>query len=429
VSDAPDRRLSVLASAFACAPGYGSEVGMGWGWVSHLARHCSLTVISEEQFREPALAAVEKLPPEHRPEFHYLPINEAARRRFWRSGDWRFYRDYREWQQRALRLAAGLVREQRFDVVHQLNCIGYREPGYLWKLPGPFVWGPVGGFNSIPWAFLPTLGGRAAAYNAARNLLNLTQMYSSVRVRQAVRRASVVLAATEEDRAALARVYGAVPLLLNEQGTYEGATRAVPELPPRPGTLRLFWAGVFHGRKGLPLLLHALARVPAIAVELHVCGDGPEQDHWRRLARNLGVAERCTWYGRVPHDRALAIMASCDALALSSLLEGTPAVVLEAIERGVPVICHDACGFGSVVDASCAITFPLRSPQRSIEGFADAIRRLATEPGLVERLSAGARRRAGDITWDGKARQVVEIYRRVLPGPARTTPRERVAGA
>jgi hypothetical protein len=28
-----------------------------------------------------------------------------------------------------------------------LNMIGYREPGYLWKLNVPFVWGPMGGTN------------------------------------------------------------------------------------------------------------------------------------------------------------------------------------------------------------------------------------------------------------------------------------------
>ena len=36
--------------------------------------------------------------------------------------------------------------------------VGYREPGYLWKIEKPFVWGPIGGLENSPWRFLPSLG-------------------------------------------------------------------------------------------------------------------------------------------------------------------------------------------------------------------------------------------------------------------------------
>ena len=44
--------MHVLISAFACSPGWGSEVGMGWNWVTNLAVSCDLTVITESGFRD-----------------------------------------------------------------------------------------------------------------------------------------------------------------------------------------------------------------------------------------------------------------------------------------------------------------------------------------------------------------------------------------
>ena len=53
-------------------------------------------------------------------------------------------------------------------------------------------------------------------------------------------------------------------------------------------------------------------------------------------------------------------------------------------------------------------------PAASIGGFAQAIRRLALEPGLVDRLSAGALTRAAELSWDNKARHIAERYWQVV---------------
>ena len=112
---------------------------MGWAWTRHLARHCDLTVITEEQFRGDLDRALQQVDAHERPVFHFISIGDEARAQFWRQGDWRFYRHYRRWQWEALLLARKLLAATDFDVVHQLNMIGYREPGFLWKLPLPSV--------------------------------------------------------------------------------------------------------------------------------------------------------------------------------------------------------------------------------------------------------------------------------------------------
>ena len=66
----------------------------------------------------------------------------------WNQGDWRFYKYYKKWQWKTYLIAKEICAEVNIDVLHQLNMIGFREPGYLWKLSKengvPFVWGPIG---------------------------------------------------------------------------------------------------------------------------------------------------------------------------------------------------------------------------------------------------------------------------------------------
>ena len=121
--------MQILINAYAVNPDWGSEPGMGWNWVIHLAMHCKVHVITEGEWRENIERELARLPQAGNIVFHYLPVPEKIRRMCWDQGDWRFYRHYKKWQERAIALARRIMAENRIDVIHQLNMIGFREPG------------------------------------------------------------------------------------------------------------------------------------------------------------------------------------------------------------------------------------------------------------------------------------------------------------
>jgi glycosyltransferase involved in cell wall biosynthesis len=175
------------------------------------------------------------------------------------------------------------------------------------------------------------------------------------------------------------------------------------------------WSGVHVGRKALPIVLHALARLgDAAPAELAVLGGGPETGRWKGLADELGLSGRVRWAGHLSQADAVAEVSRADVLAFSSLQEGTPQAVLEALSLGLPVVCHDACGMGVAVTDGCGVKVPMRDPGASVAGFADAIRRLATDGRELGRLSAGALRRSEELTWDANARRIAEGYNQVV---------------
>ena len=409
------RRLKVLVSCYACDPTRGSEPGMGGNWVLQLARHHDLWVLTDQNEYPPGLADyLDRHCPELKPAIHIIDI---PRRRFgeklWHS--FFYYWTYRTWQRDAYREAQRLVQQIDFDLAHQLNMIGYREPGYLWKLPIPFLWGPIGGHAQVPWRFLAALGRKGAFEHGLRNLLNWIQMHSSIRVKQAMRRADLLLAATRDDHKAIRRIHGKDAVLLNEQGTspIDSITKREPFDGQWP--LRVVWCGNFGAGKALPLALMAVQRAAKeIPLQLHIVGSGECEEEWKSLALRLEIVSLCHWYGSLSHERSMEIISQSDVLLFTSLKEATATVVMEALGFGVPVICHDLCGFGMVIDEICGIKILVTSPRLSSDRFAEALMRLARNPELLQSLSQGALQRAGEITWPNQTKIMLDCYQQAI---------------
>ncbi len=406
------RRLNVLAVAAAVHPDRGSEPGMGWGWIRALAKRHDVWAIAG--LRGNNRACVER-------ELRKEPDLEEHLRLSWVPFDkpspltgripLLYYRHYHRWHENAFAAARNLAETVPFDVAHQVNMIGYREPGLLHQLDLPFVWGPIGGGGSMPLRFWPTLGVRGTLYYLAYNAANRWQMLTNRRVRTAAARADAIVAATSDMRHGIRSCWGRESEVVTETFPDENAFQHRRIHTRRDGPLRIVWSGLHVPRKALPLLLHGLARVPGTRpVEVDILGDGPMREAWQKLAGHLGIDRRCRWHGWMDRSRALDIMQRADVMAITSLRDATSSVLLEALSLGQPVICLDHCGFSDVVDESSGIKIPVTSPRKVAAEIGEAIRRLGREPGLLERLSAGAIRRGKELAWPARVEAMTRQY-------------------
>lgn len=414
LSDRPQAatgRLRVLAVAAACHPDRGSEPGLGWGWVQSLAaRHDVWAIVGEREGNRPAILSRLDADPVLRKHLHVFFVPRPSPSRLEQLVPLLYYRQYARWHWQAYLLARDLASATSFDLAHQVNMIGYREPGYLWQLGLPFVWGPIDGATNMPLRFWRFLGLRGAAYYLAYDMVNTWQLHFNSRVRAALSRANGLVVASEDMRHRLARVWGVSSVLIHDTGPVEMVqAKAVVRQPDEP--LRLAWSGIHVSRKALPILLHALSELPPGLCHVEILGAGSCTGSWQRLARRLGVADSCTWHGRLTRDRALEVMQGAHAFALTSLRDATSTVLMEALSLGLPVICLDHCGFSDVVTESCGIKIPPRPAALVVDRFAAAIRCLASDPDSLERLSHGALERAAGFSWDAHAEDMTRVYR------------------
>jgi glycosyltransferase involved in cell wall biosynthesis len=418
-------RPRLLLLAHSCHPEHGSELGMGWNRAVQAAKEFSTWVLCDEEIcREP----IERHLAEHGPipnlQFVFVPPNRFEQRL--RKIPGAFYFAYNLWNRRAYRIARELHRQFKFDLTHKATLCGFREPGYLWKLDAPFVWGPVGGAHNYPWRFLTSAGFKGAATETLRNLLNIWQMRFSWRVGQAARKAVAMLAANSTNARALAP-----RCRCRMQVTLEIGAPTRPNVLPRNfhhgGPLRILWSGVFEHRKALHLLLEAVAGLPAeVPYELRILGRGPLEKRWKRLAQQWEVEPHCRWLGWLDKTVAMAQFDWADVFAFTSLRDTTGTVVLESLVSGTPIVCLNHQGVGDVVTDDCGVRLPVTNPRDVVRRLRDTLIRLHLDREELARLSAGAIKRGKNYTWNRQGERMAAIYRDALrtgrPSPGVATP-------
>jgi glycosyltransferase involved in cell wall biosynthesis len=139
--------------------------------------------------------------------------------------------------------------------------------------------------------------------------------------------------------------------------------------------------------KRLDLILRAVAagRDRGAPVRLAVVGDGPSRPELELLARRLGIADTVRFHGYMTDVGAAT--AAADLAILASENEGTPVSLIEAGAAGRPAVATAVGGVPDVVVPGAGVLVP----RGDSTALADALSRLASDPGLREEMGARAR--------------------------------------
>ena len=94
----------------------------------------------------------------------------------------------------------------------------------------------------------------------------------------------------------------------------------------------------------------------------------------------------------------------------TSVAEGTPHVVLEAIANHLPVLCFDTCGQGDAVNDCVGVKIPLTYPELSVKDFAEKIDYLYHHREVLQLMSDNCRQRQQELSWDKKVEEMMKLY-------------------
>lgn len=410
--------LKVLINAYACSPGMGSEPGMAWNWVSNLAKFCELYIITEGEFREKIEAVVPTLEQGKNMHFYYNPVTEEIRKMCWNQGDWRFYKYYREWQWKTYLMTKEICSSEHIDVLHQLNMIGFREPGYLWKLSKengvPFVWGPIGGLKQFPTAYLQGAGLKMKLFNRLKNILNIWQLKHDKRVNEAFMTAKLLVSSIPDSYHAIKKYKGKESIIIPETGCF--LSEDIPTDRFDEEYFQVMWVGKFDFRKQLTLALWTIAAVANPHVILDVYGSGSEAQviEAKRIASELGIEDMVVWHGNQSNAVVMEAMRKSQLFFFTSISEDTSTVVLEAISNRLPVVCFDACGMAAVINDKVGRKIPLTTPMQSVHEFAKVLKELERNRDLLKQMSENCKQRQLELSWEEKAKTMVKWYKKIV---------------
>lgn len=347
--------LSVLLSAYACAPGSGLrmgsglELGPGHGR-GRSRRHRVHAAGWPAGDRGPALDGRRAV---------------AVRVRVRIAGPSRtFYGPYLSWQWMAYRAAR--VSPRRFDVVHYVTLGSVHGGSHLWRLGRPFVLGPLGGGQKAPAPLRSELA-RGRRHDLLRTLALRSVRINPVALTTA-RNAAVVLVTNRNTQDLLSLAGCARCPAVPRLGSPCRAARAGERSDCCVST-----AGAVGGRlnphKGVRIALSAVARARQhIPVRLTIAGDGPLRDDLRRWIAELGLQRDVEWNGSVPLPDLCRLYERSDVMLFTSIrdslagwrqwLSGYRSSSSSTREPGLR--SRRSCAQG----ASRAIRRPRRAPRR-----------------------------------------------------------------
>jgi colanic acid/amylovoran biosynthesis glycosyltransferase len=160
------------------------------------------------------------------------------------------------------------------------------------------------------------------------------------------------------------------------------------------GRFEILYVGSLERRKGVDVLLTALASVTIKDWHLNVIGAGPEAAALKAQVARLGLEEKVSFHGGQSNTAVQQAMATASVLVVPSRIgprnqtEGLPTVIVEAFSMGLPVIAARLTGIPEIVrDGETGFLFEMED----VGGLKDALQAVYRAPDHAQRLAAQGR--------------------------------------
>ena len=211
-------------------------------------------------------------------------------------------------------------------------------------------------------------------------------------------------------------------LLLSRVAPYRerGLSRIVPNgvdlslIPEKCRNVphRILSVGTLKARKCMDRTLEAFARISGEWPDatLTIIGIGPMEGQLRERARQLGLADRVTLTGGLPHEEVLRRMSESDVFVLPSWGEGYGIVYIEAMAAGMIAVGAENEGIADTITDGVN---GFLVPAGDTDAVETVLRRIFRDEKALLPLREAGRQAALKLTWRRNAETMDEIYREI----------------
>ena len=318
---------------------------------------------------------------------------------------------------RALRAMAGRLRRgTRYDLVHDVQCLGYGLLGIR-----------AFGLPMVSTIHHPLSVDRRASFvrdQTTTDAIGTMQFYPIGMQSFVARRMDRVLTSSGASARAILRDFGVRKdrLEMVWNGLDTGLYSPDPSVPRSESEI-LCVGRASDPNKGIKTLIEALARLGS-AVRLTLVDAGSSGNEARGWARSLGCADRFDITGRIPNDDLVHLYRRAALVVVPSRYEGFGLPAVEAMACGTPVVATSAGALPEVMRVGGGgVLVPKDDPG----ALAEAIASLLGHPEMRREMGSRARPLIeATFSWPRVAERTAQIYldvleERRLGRPARTT--------
>ncbi len=403
--------LNVLISAYSCEPGKGSEPGVGWHLALEISKGAKVWVIARRTNRESIEQELSKI--EHNNlNFIYYDLPKSLS--FWKKGNKGLYLYYFFWQIGAFSVVKKQLKKIRPDLVHHLTFGSIWAPTFIHLLGLPFVWGPIGGGESVPRTFRRTFLLKEKIKEYIRDVLKASLAINPFII-CVLKKASAIIVKTEDTLKIIPKKYKNKTFKMIETGCQPlnislGKSKVNDKIIIISIGRLISWKGI---RLGILAFSEASKRKENL--ELWIIGDGPDRKKLEKLVYKERLSEKVFFTGYLPRNIVFDKLLSAHIYLHPSLKDGGPWPLFEAMECGLPIICLDAGGVSDIVTDEIGIKLTPIKEDQVIRDISNAILKLANNEDLRNKMGEAAKKRADEIyTWQRKGQEIIKIYNLIL---------------
>lgn len=411
--------MKILASVYACSPYDGSERAVGWNWLCELNKYHEITALTSSVYKNDIEDYKSKYPGcLSNTNFVYIEVPYTS----WHVGYNKERIYYMLWQRHAYKIAKKIIQNKHFDLVHHITYVTCVMPTYMYKLEIPFVYGPVSGGENIPAIIKYPLDKGSKRYERLRTAVQTFFRYTP-NYHEAMKHAGIILATTEETKKIIPTKYHYKTKIFQAIGL--SSDIFWPELKEKPkrktkflmAGRMLYWKGY---EIGIPAFVKAVEN--GCEAELTILGYSEDKVYKEKLMNMCGLhlGKEIKFVDCVEYNRMKEFYDGFDVLLNCSLRDSGNFVVMEAMSRGLPVICVNTGGPKVNTTDKTAIKINPTNIDEMIIRIAEAIEKMATNNLMRKLIGVCARQYALDNFLIDKRTQIMnQIYEEVVDNSKR----------
>ena len=399
------QKPKIFISAYACEPGKGSEIGVGWHWVLEMSKYFELWVMTRANNEAPILAWFAEHPQEDRGiHWVYYDCPEYIKRFKHQMHGVRRY--YTLWQYMSNSLVKSTMRENNIRIFHHLtygnaiwNVSSYGQRQF-------FVWGPVGGAETIPSEFSRYYSLREKMVETVRRRV-VSVLKRSPSFRKKCKNASLIFCKTDSMLQMIPAEYREKAILFTDVAMENTQISQMPSIKSSAKELTYISVGRLDGWRGFDLLIEAYAKASANLsnVTIKIIGDGAEKKNLERKIKNARLEKKIILKGQISIQEYQEEMQNCDVVLNTCLKEGGVTNAFDCMKWAKPLLCIDTGGYTRNFSSDCAIILSHTTRDKLIQNLAQEMIRLKDE-NLRRKMSKAMCQEGQNYTWDLKGKRI-----------------------
>ena len=424
----------IFVSAYACEPGLGSEIGVGWHWVLEMSKYFDLWVLTRESNRArieawfknnnittkgetPDSQTSAQLPPYGGyGGLHFIYFDLPKWARFWKKGLRGVRTYYNIWTRLSNPLVKKTMIENDINIFHHITYGNALWPVSKYGSSKTFIWGPIGGLETIPEEYSRHYEGKSKWIETVRRLA-VKRAVMSKALRERAQKAALILCKTQDTLNLLPLKERDKAVLFTDVACEKNISNSAKskERQNISSTLNLLAVGRLDSWRGFDLAILALTEAikdqKSLNAHLNIVGKGDDLKRLQRIVKENALEQHVTFCGKVSKEEYQRLMETTDVVVNASLKEGAVTVSFDAMTMGKPLIALETGGYTRYFTPDYSVVIPKEDRKKTISNIAKAIIKLA-DPHLRMKMGEAAITASANLSWEKHGIEIRNLFER-----------------